>query len=55
MGGSFMDYIIADKILIPEGYKKYFAEKVIHMPNCYQANPKSLRISNKKLNKTDFG
>ncbi len=55
MGGSFMDYIIADKILIPDSHKKFFAEKVIHMPNCYQANPKSLKISNKKLNKTDFG
>ena len=55
MGGSFMDYIIADKILIPESHKKFFAEEVIHMPNCYQANPKNLKISNKKLNKTDFG
>ena len=55
MGGNFMDYIIADKILIPENHKKFFAEKIIHMPNCYQANPKSLKISNKTIKKTDFG
>jgi len=32
------DYIVADKILIPEDYQKYYTEKVIYMPNSYQIN-----------------
>jgi predicted O-linked N-acetylglucosamine transferase (SPINDLY family) len=55
MGSKCYDYIIADKIVIPEENKKYFSEKVIYLPNCYQANQKKIEISNKKLNKKDLG
>ena len=55
MGSKCYDYIIADKIVIPEENKKYFSEKVIYLPNCYQPNQKKIEISDKKLNKKDFG
>ena len=55
MGSKFYDYIIADKIVIPEENKKYFSEEVIYLPNCYQANQEKIEVSNKKLNKKDFG
>ena len=55
MGSKCFDYIIADKIVIPEENKKYFSEKVIYLPNCYQANQEKIEISNDKLNKKDFG
>ena len=55
MGSKYFDYIIADKIVIPEENKKYFSEKVIYLPNCYQANQKKIEISNKNLNKNDLG
>jgi predicted O-linked N-acetylglucosamine transferase (SPINDLY family) len=38
MGGDFMDYIIADSVVIPEQDEKHYAEKVVHLPNCYQPN-----------------
>lgn len=31
-----IDYLIADKNLIPEKNKKYYTEKIIYLPNCYQ-------------------
>ena len=55
MGSKCYDYIIADKIVIPEENKKYFSEEVIYLPNCYQANQEKIEISNKNLNKKDFG
>ena len=55
MGSKFYDYIIADKIVIPEENKKYFSEEVIYLPNCYQANQEKIEISNKNLNKKDLG
>ena len=55
MGTKCFDYIIADKIVIPEENKKYFSEEVIYLPNCYQANQEKIEISNKNLNKKDFG
>lgn len=32
------DHILADRYLIPEASKKYYAENVIYHPNCYQPN-----------------
>ena len=55
MGSKFYDYIIADKIVIPEENRKYFSEEVIYLPNCYQANQKKIEISCKNSNKKDFG
>ncbi len=31
-----IDYVIADKFLIPEEYRKYYSEKMIYMPDVYQ-------------------
>jgi predicted O-linked N-acetylglucosamine transferase (SPINDLY family) len=36
IGKKFMNYIVADKILIPDNYRKYYLEKIIYLPNCYQ-------------------
>ena len=55
MGSKCYDYIIADKIVIPEENEKYFSEKIIYLPNCYQANQKKIEISGKNLNKKDLG
>ena len=38
MGSSFIDYIIADKVLIDDETRKNYLEKVIFMPNTYQPN-----------------
>jgi predicted O-linked N-acetylglucosamine transferase (SPINDLY family) len=34
--GPYMDYIIADKNLIPEENKKFYFEKIIYMPDSFQ-------------------
>ena len=31
-GTNFIDYIIADKILIPKESQKYYSEKIIYLP-----------------------
>jgi predicted O-linked N-acetylglucosamine transferase (SPINDLY family) len=38
MGSGFMDYIIADPIVAPFDQQPFFAEKIVHLPDCYQAN-----------------
>ena len=32
MGAPFMDYIVADKTLIPEASQKFYSEKVVYLP-----------------------
>ena len=46
-GTNFIDFIFADKILIPEESKKYYSEKIIYLPNTYQTRDCSLKISDK--------
>ncbi len=53
-GSKSIDYIIADKTVIPEKYKKFYSEKIIYLPNSYQPNSKQTQISNKKFSKEDF-
>jgi len=55
MGSEYIDYIIADKVVIPEESKKFYAEKVLYLPHCYQVNDTKREISNKKFNRSDFG
>ena len=59
LGAKYIDYIIADKIIIPEDLKKNYLEEVLYLPNCYQPNPKNLFIDKRKVKKEfhrlDFG
>ena len=49
MGAEFMDYLIADRLIVPEKMRKYYNEKIIYLPNCYQPNSnKLLNINSKK-------
>jgi predicted O-linked N-acetylglucosamine transferase (SPINDLY family) len=38
MGASYMDYIIADRVLIPQADEKFYTEKVVILPDTYQVN-----------------
>jgi predicted O-linked N-acetylglucosamine transferase (SPINDLY family) len=35
MAAPYMDYIIADAIVIPESHKAHYAEKIVHLPDSY--------------------
>lgn len=54
-GATFMDYIIADSIVIPYGDEKYYSEKVIRMKSCYQVSDRQRLISNSVLTKEACG
>ena len=38
MGAPFIDYILADRIVLPLDQQVFFSEKIIHLPYSYQAN-----------------
>ena len=43
MGADYMDYIIADRHVIAEDEHQHYSEKVIYLPDCYQANDSQRR------------
>ena len=51
--GQHMDYIIADKNLIADKNKKFYFEKIIYMPDCYQPYD-SKKIVNNNFNLEKF-
>ena len=44
MGADYYDYIVADPILIPESSRAGFSEKIIYLPECFQANDRNKAI-----------
>jgi predicted O-linked N-acetylglucosamine transferase (SPINDLY family) len=38
MGASFIDYILADRIVTPPAVAPFFTEKLVYLPHCYQPN-----------------
>ena len=54
MGADFIDYIIADTVLIPECNQQFFSEKIVYLKNCYQVNDSRRLISDRKFSRTEF-
>jgi predicted O-linked N-acetylglucosamine transferase (SPINDLY family) len=55
MSADYIDYIIADKVVIPEESQTYYTEKVLYLPNCYQPNIRTRKISEKIILRKDVG
>ena len=55
IGASYMDYLIADRTVIPQESYQYYAEKIAHLPNSYQANDNLRAISPRTFTKAELG
>lgn len=51
---TFMDYIIADDVLIPPDSQSQYSEKIIYMPDCFQANDSERAIGSNR-GRASFG
>jgi protein O-GlcNAc transferase len=55
MGPDYIDYIVADKTLIPVGSQSCYSEKVVYLPNSYQVNDRKRLISDRQFTKQELG
>ncbi|MDP2881696.1 MAG: tetratricopeptide repeat protein [Azonexus sp.] len=55
MAADFMDYIIADRVLIPEQSQSHYSEKVVYLPNSYQVNDARREISTREFAREELG
>jgi predicted O-linked N-acetylglucosamine transferase (SPINDLY family) len=55
MGAVWMDYIIADRTIIPEEHFQCFSENVVWLPDTYQANDDKRQISECKPTRSECG
>jgi protein O-GlcNAc transferase len=55
LGASYIDYIIADRIVIPPDEQQYYTEKVVTLPDSYQVNDSRRHIAQTKPSRSDYG
>jgi predicted O-linked N-acetylglucosamine transferase (SPINDLY family) len=55
LGASYMDYIIADQHVLPIDNRAFYSEKVVYLPNCYQANDRDKPIAERVFGRQEFG
>jgi protein O-GlcNAc transferase len=55
LGAKFIDYIIADPIVIPAENRSAFTEHIIYLPHCYQPNDSKKEISSYVHSRSEIG
>jgi protein O-GlcNAc transferase len=55
IGAGFMDYIVADQTLIPQDWQHCYAEKIVWLPDSYQANDDRRIIADTVPARVDLG
>jgi predicted O-linked N-acetylglucosamine transferase (SPINDLY family) len=55
MGAPFIDYLVADRFLVPPDKRRYYAEKLIVLPDSFQANDTKRRIADSPLSRGQAG
>jgi protein O-GlcNAc transferase len=54
-GADFIDYIIADPIVLPLHRQSCYTEKIVHLPDCYQANDRKRADSARMPTREEVG
>jgi predicted O-linked N-acetylglucosamine transferase (SPINDLY family) len=55
MGAEYVDYLIADRTVIPPEERQFYAEQIIYLPDAYQANDSMRAISPDRITRRDVG
>ncbi len=53
-GSNEIDYLIGDKVLIPEEFKKYYSEQILYMPNSFMCFDDTRKSPNKSFTRKEF-
>ena len=53
-GANFMTHVVADHVVLPADQQIYFSEKIVHLPDCYQAND-TTRLLDKAPSRANLG
>ncbi|MCG3771255.1 MAG: TPR repeat-containing protein YrrB [Nitrosomonadaceae bacterium] len=54
-GADYIDYLIADKTIIPKHSQQHYVEKIEYLPNSFQVNDRKRVISGKKFTREELG
>src|SRR5919106_4256734 len=55
MAAPFIDYLIADRFVLPERHQVHYAEHVVYLPECYQVNDAARAIAERTTTRREAG
>jgi predicted O-linked N-acetylglucosamine transferase (SPINDLY family) len=55
MGTDYIDYILADRHIIPPEHQQFYSEKVVYLPDTYLPTDGSVRISERTPSRAECG
>ena len=55
IGADYIDYLIADSVVIPDESRQHYSEKIVRLPHCYQTNDTKRLISDKQFTREELG
>ncbi len=55
MAAPFIDYIIADPLVIPDAEQSFYTEKIAYLPNSYQANDRRRQLAARTPSRAEAG
>ena len=55
MGAGYMDYIVADRMVIPPEHRSAYSEKIVYLPETYQANDSARRVAERAPSRAEAG
>ena len=54
-GAPFIDYLLADRVIVADDMRRNYSEKVIWLPDCYQPNDPETPIDPEDCRRSDHG
>src|ERR1019366_7424078 len=54
-GTGFIDYVIADKTILPFDQQRYYTEKIVHLPDCYQVADSRRQVAARTPTRREVG
>jgi len=55
MGAGYIDYIVADEVVIPAASRAMYSEKVVSLPDSYQVNDRKRSIAERRFTREELG
>ena len=53
-GADYMDYLIADRVIVPPERRSDYTEKIVYLPHCFQPNDRTRQISERAFTRAEL-
>jgi predicted O-linked N-acetylglucosamine transferase (SPINDLY family) len=55
LGVGFIDYVLADRFVLPLDEQPFYDEKIVHLPDCYQPNDSKRKVAALRPSRREAG